>query len=262
MEGIIEAINRLIEAVNQNSIPFWVTCVGIFVPIIISVSVAISSCVQNKKNNKLQKEIEESSEKFQSAINMREEYIQMRDNFLKIYDDFCLAQSILVRMHRSVHVIFSNYLAVNGYTVPYQLVNDVNNVENTICQALNRAKLLLPCEDENLRNTLEVIHSKFMGLCGKINSYYYEGYSTSTSENAWNVISSNGIVRYDYYTLMRNTLLYDSYLKLCDTDGTKEIERLIEELLPLFDYDKFDKFFEPYLQMSSVERNLDNVNNQ
>lgn len=61
MEEIIEVINRLIEAVNQNSIPFWVTCVGIFVPIFISVAVAISSCVQNKKNNKLQKEIEESS---------------------------------------------------------------------------------------------------------------------------------------------------------------------------------------------------------
>ncbi len=201
----------------------------------------------------MQKEIEESSEKFQSAINKREEYIQMRDNLLKIYDDFCLAQGILVRIRRSVHIIFSNYVAVDGYTVPYQLVSDANNVANTICKALNRAKLLLPCEDKDLRNTLEVVYSKFNVLCEKINSYYYEGYGLSTSENAWNVISSSGIARYDYYTLMRNPSLYDSYLKLCDTDETKEIEILIEELLPLFKYDKFDKFFEPYLQMSSVE---------
>ena len=161
MEDIIEAINQLIEAVNQNSIPVWVTCVG-----------------------------------------------------------------------------------------------------NTICQALNRAKLLLPREDENLRNTLEVVHSKFKDICGKINSYYYEGYGISASENAWNVISLNGIARYDYNTLVRNSFLYDSYLKLCDTDRTKEIESLIEDLLSLFKYDKFDKFFEPYLRMSSMERNFDNVSNQ
>ena len=227
-----------------------------------SVAVAISSWFQNKKNNKLQKEIEESSEKFQSAINKRDEYIQMRDNILKIYDDFCLAQGILLRMHRSVHVIFSNYLAVNGYTLPYQLVNDVSNVAYTTCHALNRAKLLLPCEDKDFKRILEAINKKYLILCEKVNSYYYNGNGIFASENAWNVISSNGIAKYDYNTLVRNPSLYDIYLKLCDTDGTKEIESLIEELLPLFEYDKFDKFFEPYLQMSSMERNFDNVSNQ
>lgn len=42
----------------------------------------------------------------------------------------------------------------------------------------------------------------------------------------------------------------------------KEIEQKIEELLSLFDYDKFDRYFEPYLQMSSTEGSVKNGSDQ
>ncbi len=238
MKEIAETINRLIEMIDQNSIPIWVTYVGIFVPISISVAVAIISLIQNKKNNKLQKEIEESNERFQIALNKHEEYIQMRDNILKIYDDYCMAQNLLESVHNRIHVIFSNFSAFNGYyTLPYQLVDDVNNAIKTIYQASNRAKLLLPREDKDLRNILEVILEKYSAFGKKVNSYYHNGIGRSASENAWNIIvSSSNIIRYDYSALTDNPSLYESYLKLCDTNETKEIERLIDDLLPFFKY--------------------------
>ena len=263
MKEIIEAINRLIDTINQNSTPAWVTYVGIFVPISISVTVAILSWFQNKKSNELQKEIEESSKNFQSALNNHEEYVQMRDNFLKIYDDFGSAQSILVHMSKRVHIIFSNFTAINGYSEPYQLICDIKSTANIICRAVNRASLLPPREDKDFRSILHNIHEKYLILCEKISSYFYNNHALMTSENAWDLITkSSNIARYDYSTLTKNPPLYDNYLRLCDTDETKEIEKLIEELLPLFEYEKFDKYFEPYLQMISVERKFDNVSDK
>ena len=262
MENINETINRLIEIINHNSLPVWVSYVGIFMPISISIAVAIISWFQNKKNNKLQKGIEESSERLQNTLTKHEEYIQMRNNILKIYDDFCLVSGLLARIRKSVHIIFSNYSIINGYSGSYQLIIDVNNIANAIYQATNRAKILFPREDKKIRSILDIIYQKYLILCQKINSYYYNGNGLSASENAWSVISSNNIPRHDYPTLMKNPLIYDNYLKLCDTNETKEIESLIEELLPLFEYDKFDKFFEPYLQMSSVEGKFNNISNK
>lgn len=156
------------EIIRQYLTPTWVTYVGIFVPISISVAVMIISLVRNRKSMNMEKEIEEMSEKLQSEITKREEYIQMRSIFLKIYDDFCLAQSVLGRMSKRVHIIFSNYSVVNGSSEPYQLVCEVNNIANIICQSVNKAKLLLPYEDKDFSEILNTIYQKYLIICKKL----------------------------------------------------------------------------------------------
>lgn len=88
----------------------------------------------------------------------------------------------------------------------------------------------------------------------KVSSYYNSGLAYSVTENAWNTICpSQGIQKYDYQTLTSNYFAYDSFIKLCTTPSTKEIESIISELLQQFEYDRFDKYFEPYLQMGFSE---------
>ena len=75
----------------------------------------------------------------------------MHGDILKIYDDFCLAQNTIGYAKDNVHTIFSNFNSNNGISFPLQWINNVTAASNILCQSVNRAKLLLPSEDEELR---------------------------------------------------------------------------------------------------------------
>lgn len=265
MEEIVQKMDQLIMVMNQNSIPAWITVLGIFVPIILSIIVLLQSCIQNKKNIQLQEQIEQNSERLQKELSEHEERVQMRGDILKIYDDFCFAQSVIVGGGGKIHVIFSNfnnYGTNNILNIPTQWINDVNRAINLVSQAVNKSNLLLPSSDEDLRKILEETYEKIKAIRDKADFYFRSGRAYSVSEAAWTAIAPYNIGRHDYYTLMNNPPIYENFLKLCANDSTNEIEQLIKELRPLFDYDKFDKYFEPYLQMSSTEGAVKNGGTQ
>ena len=54
MEEIAQKIEQLIEVINQNSIPTWITILGILIPIILSIMLLLQSHKQNEKSNQLQ----------------------------------------------------------------------------------------------------------------------------------------------------------------------------------------------------------------
>ena len=54
---------------------------------------------------------------------------------------------------------------------------------------------------------------------------------------------------------------YDAFLKLCANETTEAINNTILEILTLFEYDKFDKYFEPYLQTNYLEKENQNGSN-
>ena len=265
MEEIAQKIEQLIEVINQNSIPMWIEILGIFIPIIFSIMLLLQSYRQNQKNNQLQKQIEQNNKKLQKELSEHEERVQMRGDILKIYDDFCFAQRVIVGGGGNIHVIFSNF---NNYgtdnipNIPTQWINDVNHAINLVCQADNRSKLLLPPSDEDLRKVLEEMYKKLKEIRDKADFYFRSGRAYSVSEAAWTAITPYNIGRHDYYSLMNNPPIYENFLKLCANDSTNEIEQLIKELRPLFDYDKFDRYFEPYLQMSFTEGSVKNGSDQ
>ena len=254
MEITFQGLDQLIQVISRASTPMWITIIGVFVPILISIIIFLQSLTQNRKNIQLQKQIEQNNEELQKKLSEHEERIQMRSEFLKIYDDFCSAQSVISSVYGQIHIVFSNFTVVNSTTAPLKLVSDINNATSTICQSVNKARIVLPSYDEGSRKILDNIYKKFFELQNKVNNYYNSGYAYSVSENAWNyVTSSYGIVKYDYYTLIRNSVAYDYFLNLCINNLTNEIEVIIKDTLPLFDYDKFDRYFEPYLQMGRLE---------
>ena len=161
MEELIQKIDDLINAINNNSVPLWLTIIGILVPIAISLLVWWQSYQQNKKNIALQKQITASEERLQKEICSKEIKVQMHGDILKIYDDFCLAQNTIGYAKDNVHTIFSNFNSNNGVSFPLQWINNVTAATNILCQSVNRAKLLLPSEDEELRTILESIWKKY-----------------------------------------------------------------------------------------------------
>ena len=57
MEELIQKIDELINEISANSVPLWLSIVGIFVPILISIIVLWQGCRQNKRNLELQQQI-------------------------------------------------------------------------------------------------------------------------------------------------------------------------------------------------------------
>ena len=74
MEELIQKIDELINAINNNSVPLWLSIIGILVPIAISLLVWWQSHQQNKKNIALQQQITTSEEKLQKLAEFIKQY--------------------------------------------------------------------------------------------------------------------------------------------------------------------------------------------
>lgn len=68
MEEIARNIEKLIETLNKNSIPNWITIVGLLGPILISILVWWLSNRQNKIHTQLEQQINDNNDKLQRAI--------------------------------------------------------------------------------------------------------------------------------------------------------------------------------------------------
>ena len=262
MEEIARNIEKLIETLNENSIPNWITIVGLLGPIFISILVWWLSNRQNKIHTQLEQQINDNNDKLQRAISDQQIKAQMHGDFLKIYDDFCYAQSTINGAKNQVHIIFSNFTCYNAPNMPTQWSNSINNATNVITQALNRAKLLLPKSDQELRSRLELILEKYKKLNTDFITYHNSGQAWAVCNNAWNTIGNAYKINLgDYNALTSNYNAYTDFLKLCANETTEAINNSILEILSLFEYDKFDKYFEPYLQMNYLEKENQNGSN-
>lgn len=254
MEAIAQQLERLTEALNRDAVPIWVTVVGIFVPILLSVLLLWQSYGQNRKNIQLQIRMDQNNEKLKKELEVYEERVQMRGNILKIYDDFRLVQTAVGDGGGKIHLVFSNFSQYDGVHAPMRWLKKLNDTAGVVGQAVNRAELLLPAADTGIKSALENIYEKYKAIQRKTNDYYFSGRAYSVYEAAWDAVAAAyGIEKNNHSALVGNPAAYDEFLKLCVNDATEEIERRIDELLSLFERDKFDRYFEPYLQMGSMD---------
>lgn len=250
MEDLIATLNDLIEVIKDNSVPMWITIIGVFVPILISILVLWLSVRQNKKNIELQEQMEERARKLQKEICNRDIKAQIRGDILKIYDNFYFAQNTIAIVKNSVHVTFSDFNMSNQWVI------NINTSIHLMFQATDRANLLLPASDQELRKVLETILDKYKELKDKIDEYYHGGEASSIATMAWHKISSLYTIPFNNYNALKNNPdAHNTFLQLCENNETKEINNMITEILPLFSYDKFDKYFKPYLQMNLLDDN-------
>ena len=136
MEELIQKIEELNIVVENNGVPVVLTWVGVLFPIIISILVIIQTAIQASRNKK-----------FQKYLSDRDVKVQMHNDFMKIYDDFCYAQNIICVT--SIDEIF----AIPELTSMWY--NDLTKALTALLQSGNRAQLLIPSEDKDLREMLD-----------------------------------------------------------------------------------------------------------
>lgn len=253
IEDICLEIEKLNATLSNNSIPFWLSAIGVFMPMILTVLVAWQSYRQDKKTNELQKQIEKDNEKLQRELDIRAEKVQMRGEVLKIYDAYCMAQSVYGRGKEKIHILFSYVLYNNNMMDPYAFVSSLNNANSEMCNSLNRAKLIFPVSDMEIRSVLETVYIKSCELTRKCEQYLYSGEAYNTAYEASITLgapANNQATFIDFINnIFNNSALSNKLWKLCQTEKTKEIDRDIDGLLKLFEYKKFDVYFEQYLRM-------------
>ena len=251
MEEVLQKLTELINVLENNSVPLWLSIFGIIVPIIISVAVVIITIINNRRDKDLQRQINEKNTELEKQLSDRDVRIQMHADFLKIYDDFCFAQNAIGMMGGRSYLIFSNFSTVNGVCLPTVYVNNLNTALNVLCQARNKAKLLFPENEGNLRAAIDNIYNKYKNVTVKVNEYYYSGLAYNSCQIAWSKMPSIGVLHQDYNLLMNDKKAYDAFLLNCRTSVTNEIDKETKELLKLFEYDAFDKYFEKYLRIDA-----------
>ena len=256
-EQLIEELKNLTEEINKSSVPLWLTVIGIFVPIAISVAVAIISIFQNKKNKELQEKINTQNKQLQIELSQKDHRVQFHSDIMKIYDDFCFAQNALLLTGGKSYIAFSNFNTENGMNLPFNYVTGLSTALNTLFQAFNRAILLIPKQDIEFRNALKNILDKYKDLKVQIDDYYYNSIALNVSTLAWRQITQSYpyIQMYNFGDLFKNQPAYNSYLEKCKTETTTDIDKKTIELLELFKYENFDKYFEKYLRIDEEGAN-------
>jgi hypothetical protein len=256
MEDIVLKIDELIKAINNNTLPLWISIVGIFVPILLSAIIIVITIIQNKKNKELQELINNKNYTLQKELSNRDIKVQMHSDILKIYDDFSYAQNVVGVAQGRVNLIFSNFNTYNGINTPLQWNNDLANAINVICQATNRAVLLLPTIDTELKNLLISLMDKYKILKNTVDNYYFTGIAFNVTTVAWNAIGTTYNIKFnDYDSLTNNPQAYTFFLNSCSNNTTQKIETIINDILDSFQYEKFDKHFEKYLRMDTEINN-------
>ena len=237
MEEITEQLEQIAKSINANSIPLWLGIIGIIFPIIISIFVIIQTCIQHKQNTIIQKRICDMEIK-----------AQMHNNFIGIYNDFCVAQNTIGKVSQ-------NLLEVLPFpALADQWATELFESGNKVCQAVNRARLLLSDSKKEFREIVEKIFADYQILIGVTSKYLQSGTAEMNRAHAWtSIVSTYKIVYGDYFTLWNNPNAHRDFVTLNMCKEIKEIENDISKLMTSFKYDNFDVYFEEYVRMSKLE---------
>jgi len=237
MEEIAQKLDELIKAINSNSVLDWIAAL---VPIALTVIIIIQSILHHRDNKKMQEYISD-----------RDVKAQMHSEFLKMYDDIACAQNMLCYANGKSEVVLSNFdFNSNSINAP-MWVNNLNSIATNVCQTSNRARLLIPKKDKEFCDVIVNIWERYRILTFKINSYFNSGKAYAKSQDAWNTINIKYLIpQGNYLAFAVNRDACDDYIKLCSTDETEEINKLIKEFAELLKYENFDRYFEDYLRIS------------
>ncbi len=228
-----EIVKQLIELNKKD----WLDIVGILLPLVLTVVVIFQNRIYSKRTDDLQK-----------AIHNSEQKNRYHDDIFKIYSTY----------YSFCDVIFQSGFAFNVRRGDIYLANtNLNNVVSlrlTLGRNLDLAKLIFEKSNNFLYKIIEdriILEMEIIDLYLK---YINDGILFEVSEGAWNVIAPIGvispIIRYNYNSLMSVKEKYDAFLKLCESDEIKKIEKLSKELEDKHNYDDYDKYFEEYFSLN------------
>lgn len=89
-------------------------------------------------------------------------------------------------------------------------------------------------------------------IIDKYMAYIFSGKLLGISENAWNRITQDPLIKYNYLALQQDQRAYNDFLKLCQSDELKEIKKLLDDDMKSHNYDNYDKYFEEYFAVDKL----------
>lgn len=211
--------------------------VSTFLPILLSALLIIQNFIIDSRNKKLQKE-----------IHNRDIRLRRHDDILSIYSIYYDVMSLLYTSNFVFEVKQGNVNYVMNY------YNNLFLMKNNILRKLDIANLLFRHSDSEL---FEVIETRFKLAVEIINKYlaYINGNFVNTATDSWNKICKLQplLSPYNYLLLHQNQSILNDFLKMCETDETKELDKLLEQYNEQHSYEKFDIYFEKYLGMEELK---------
>lgn len=235
MEEIVFAINDLTKVIKGN-VPAWVTVIGSFTPILLTIITIYLSIRMDKNNRELQE-----------SIHKRDIRNQARHDLLEIYDVFT-ETVVILKKRGTVAGIFSQEYSANSWN------QELYELSIKLPKAYDRSKLLI--EDNDLSDYLLKIVEKYNEIYSAISRYIYSGVPTQMLYNARNSLQSQNPGT-PLLSIMDNVAIRNQLIQMCENDITKEIQQHIDDYCKMFDSDKFDVKFRKHLlidELSSIQK--------
>ena len=211
MEDLVIKMEELIQAINNNNVPVWITYVSIIVPIILSVVVIVTTLLQHRQNKQLQK-----------AISDRDVNFQMHEEILKIYSTFEDFHDF-VMLNSNLVAVISNNKRLSSF------FDGVNKFQIKLSHASNHVKLIF--EDKKLKNIISNIHEMFFSFIKEFSEYYNSGKIEENSETAWTLMNDQfKIKKGEYWKLLSNKKVYENFKKLYKDEHVNKLQTSINNL--------------------------------
>lgn len=219
---------------------------GILIPIILTVLIIVQNNNYEKNNQKLQKQIHN-----RDIIN------RFHDDVLRIYNTYYDFTYTVRVSGFEENMRTGNGGWVNNY------IGNIYNLKERVVSNKNLARLLFEAKNKDLYNIVSERNNLAIDILDKYINYYASGEFFRISENAWDVSINQGInnngsynpvqYKYNYQWLMQDQKRYDNYLRLCKSDTVIEIDRLIDDYMKMHTFEKYDKYFEQYFSLESLQ---------
>lgn len=222
---------------QESTLSIIINLISIFVPIILTIILIVQNKIYNKRNEELQKE-----------IHNRDIRLRKHDDILNIYSYFYEFNDFLI----SNNLLFEIKAGNINYVMP--LCNNLAQMRLAFCKKLNLAELLFKRNDNELYLVIKKCIDLNIEIIDKFLSYI-RGNLLQVSTDAWNkiIILNPNIQIYNYYMLQSYPDNFNDFLKMCETENTKELEALLDKQKELNEYEKFDVYFEKYLGMEELK---------
>ena len=218
---LTEIFNKFINMYAENQIPNWITILGTFVPIILSIVVIRQNHIIAERNEKLQKDISSNNEKLQESLAQKNEELQKNilnneikikkyDIILNVYVAFIDAVSSLITTEKGINVILEKK-EENKERIKEAILRMIKAREKIILES-GKLQLLLKNDVDLIKRILE------------LETIYKE----IVEELSQNFICNKEI------------------------NSSKVLEK-VQNYCKLLEYDNYGKYFEKYLSLEEMK---------
>ena len=228
MEDIVKELVKL----NQRDL---LDIISILVPIILSGIIIVQNKIYEHRNVELQK-----------RIHNREWSQQYHDDILLVYNTYYEFCDTIFNSGFSYNIEIGNVNAAIAW------INQLQILKMNILRRKDLAKLLFQKKNSEMFNVIDVCFNKENEIIDKYIDYISSGKLLEVSENAWNRVTQNPLIKYNYSVLQQDQGRYKDFLKLCQSDELQEIKKLLDDDIKLHNYNNYHKYFEEYFAVDKL----------